>query len=138
MAGGENINALTGAYYPSFDGTATFLTATVTNASQRLGALVAVPTFKDPITGRVRPYNHVGFQLASTSANTVWLTFDNVTVAVAGPPAIQVVAGPPMIFENARALLEANATGNYQVNANTAFQLIGSAASQTITVFFFN
>jgi hypothetical protein len=86
-----------------------------------------------PVT---RPYNHVFFQVPSSAANTVWLTWDNNTAPVVGGPGMELEIGVVYPFEFAGdVLLRPNAAGDYLVNAGTAFLLIASG-NTTCNVWF--
>ncbi len=141
---------LTSGYLPAFVATDTlFFSAAVGAVAARLGGaggLIAVPQHLDTSvwpdgikpdgTPVFRPYRHLFLQVPAGAANTVWVTFDNTTAPVVGGPGMEMLPGVVYKFENAGdVMLRPNATGNYLVNAGTAFQFIATAATN-LNIFF--
>ena len=128
---------LTAGYTPGFGTQTCFFKASITNAAQRLGTILTVPVHGDRLYDatqlagtKTTPYNHVFFQVPSTAANTVWLSWDNNTAPVVGGPGMELQIGVVYPFEFAGdMLLRPNAVGDYLVNAGTAFQLIAAAGT---------
>lgn len=134
---------LTSGYLPAFGTQVVDFAVTVPIVAARLGTLITVPIHVDRMASasqdagtRTRPYRHVFFQVPSSAANTVWMTFSNNTAPVVGSPGMELQKGIVYKFENAGdALLKPQTAGDYPVNAGTAFQLIASAET-IISVWF--
>lgn len=131
---------LAATYLPSFGGQVVDFQVAVGAVAARLGTLITVPVHTDRLypsgSTVTRPYRHVFFQVPSTAANTVWLTFSNVTAPVVGGPGMELQKGVVYTFENAGdSLLRPQTVGDYPVDAGTAFQLI-AAAPTNISVWF--
>lgn len=141
--------------YAGVNGETFMFTVTVTTTATRLGTLITIPSVDDidSIPGAIENYptippgtgplkkrapRHVYFQAPVTLTNKVWLSIDNVTTPVAanGGPGIELAPGTIYAFENAQNLLTAKASGAYQVNAATAFQLVSVTGNQAISVWF--
>lgn len=144
------VSALDAAYFPAVNAETFCFNVTVTNASQRLGALITIPSVDNtdnPGTGAFpwstppgkRPPRHIFFQVPIGAANKVYLTHDNVTVPVAvdGGPGIELQPGVVYPFHNAAPLLTDPGVGRpYRVNAATAFQIVSKTGSQAVSVWF--
>ena len=117
--------------------------ADVTNAAQRLGAIITIPLFADESQtlgrGGRRPPWHLIIQLPAAAANPIYITWDNNTAPVVGGPGFELNPGASVKFEHAGThLLRGQANGGaYPVNAASAIQLIGTAAA-TATLFHFS
>lgn len=95
------------------------LSATVTAASGRLGALVTIPRIS-PATGPANQFPaHVMFLLPSTAANSVWYTDDGVTPTTS--LGIELIPGSSHLYTFAESIMNAVANTNYQfiASANT-------------------
>lgn len=140
---------LAATYLPAFGTQVVDFQVAVPAVAARLGTLITVPVHRDrlydanmgsqgtPGPGNVtRPYRHVFFEVPSTAANTVWMTFSNNTAPVVGGPGMELQKGVVYTFENAGdSLLRPATAGDYPVDVGTAFQLIATALTN-ISVWF--
>ncbi len=151
------VHSSTLAYQPSYDGSAYCFKATTAVATvQRLADLVTIPSLIDETysmsgtnstTGRtqpiMRPPYHVMFQIPASAANTIFMTWDNVTNPAVGGPGMELQLGNIYKFENAGDVLLRGGysmtggygTAKFQVDAKTAFQFIASAATDLLVTF---
>lgn len=145
MAQAPNVKNLTSEYLPAYAaGITHHFKANVTNAAQRLGAIITIPLFTDESTSlnqvpSLRPPWHLIIQLPASAANPIYITWDNNTAPVVGGPGYELNPGQWVKFEHAgtHLLRGPNARGAYPVASGSALQLIGTAAT-TATLFHFS
>lgn len=139
-------NVFTGHYRPAFAAGQTLVfKCSVTAAAQRLTDLlgVGIPMHIDratdlsPKTALV-PYRHVVFQSDPTNTGNIYYTADNNTTPVVLGPGLVLVPGQSVKFEMADELLRARTTGDYLVDAKSAFQFIASVNPSILLVHFFD
>jgi hypothetical protein len=143
---GPSTTGIPASYLPAYKaGLTLHVVAAVTGAAARLGALVTIPIFPDerytfssgPTLLRC-PY-HIIFQVPAAAANPVYLTWDNNTAPVVGGPGLELEQGQVYKFENAGVNLVfcpgSASKGFYPFNANSAFQVIATAATNLLVNF---